>query len=133
MKLREVLYCCIVACALTVSAWGQQVTAAITGTITDPSGAPIAGAKITAKDLDRGVVYTTQTNTEGVYNLPRIPIGRYEVRAEAQGFQTFVQPAITLDVNQTARVDFQMRLGQVSETVEVTGAAPLLETDATQA
>ncbi|HTQ56869.1 MAG TPA: TonB-dependent receptor [Bryobacteraceae bacterium] len=118
--------------ALAGSLWGQQVTAAITGTINDPSGAPIAGAKVTAKDLDRGVIYPAETNTLGVYNLPRLPIGRYEVRAEATGFQTSVQPELTLDVNQTARVDFQMKLGQVSETVEVTGAAPLLQTEDTQ-
>ena len=119
-------------CALTGSLWGQQVTAAITGTITDPSGAPIVGAKVIVKDLDRGVVFPAESNTQGAYNLPRLPIGRYEVRAEAQGFQTSVQPAMTLDVNQTARVDFQMKIGQVSETVEVTGAAPLLETETTQ-
>ena len=64
--------------------------------------------------------------------MPRLPIGRYEIRAESQGFQTSVQPEIKLDVDQTARVDFQMKLGQVSETVEVTGAAPLLETETTQ-
>ncbi len=119
-------------CALAGSLWGQQVTAAITGTITDPSGAPIVGAKIVAKDLDRGVVFPAESNSLGAYNLPRLPIGRYEVRAEASGFQTSVQPDMTLDVNQTARVDFQMKIGQVSETVEVTGAAPLLETETTQ-
>jgi hypothetical protein len=119
-------------CALAGSIWGQQFSAAVTGTITDPSGAPIVGVKVVAKDLDRGVVFPAETNSLGVYNLPRLPIGRYEIRAESQGFQTSVQPEIKLDVDQTARVDFQMKLGQVSETVEVTGAAPLLETETTQ-
>jgi len=138
VKLRTVLHSCkwlalaLLLCSWGESAWAQQVTAAITGTITDPSGAPIVGAKVTAKDLDRGVVFPATTNAVGAYNFPRLPIGRYEVRAESQGFQTSVQPELTLDVNQTARVDFQMKLGQVSETVEVTGAAPALETETTQ-
>jgi hypothetical protein len=108
------------------------VTAAVTGTITDPSGAPITGAKVVAKDLDRGVTFSGETSAIGSYNLPRLPIGRYQVRAEATGFQSEVQPEVTLDVNQTARVDFQMKIGQVSETVEVTSAAPILETETTQ-
>ena len=138
MKLRTLLHSCrtlvliVAICALAGSAWGQQVSAAVTGTITDPSGAPIVGAKVAAKDLDRGVVFPTETNTLGVYNFPRLPIGRYQVRAEAPGFQSEVQPELTLDVNQTARVDFQMKIGQVSETVEVSSAAPILETETTQ-
>ena len=85
--------CLCLALCLTQAAWSQQVTAAITGTITDPSGAPITGAKVTAKDVDRGVVYSTETNAQGVYNLPRVPIGRYDVRAESQGFQSWCSPA----------------------------------------
>jgi hypothetical protein len=77
-------------------------------------------------------VYSRETNAQGVYNLPRVPIGRYDVRAESQGFQSMVQSGITLDVNQTARVDFQMPIGQVSESVEVTSAPPLLTTENTQ-
>jgi hypothetical protein len=114
------------------SAWGQQVTAAIIGTVTDPTGAPMAEASVTAKDLDRGVVWPTTSNGEGVYNLPRLPVGAYEVRVEAKGFQTSVLPRVELEMNQTARADFQMKLGQVSEAVEVTGAAPLLQTETTQ-
>ena len=138
MKLRRLLHVSktlvllAAICALAGSAWGQQVNAAITGTITDPSGAPIAGAKVAAKDLDRGVVFPSETNALGVYNFPRLPIGRYEVRAESKGFQTSVQPTVTLDVDQTARVDFQMRIGNISETVEVSSAAPILETETTQ-
>jgi len=112
--------------------FGQQVTAAITGVVTDPSGAPIANATVTAKDTQRGTVFTTQTNQAGVYNLPRLPIGTYEVRVEAKGFQTAVRPAFTLELNQTARVDFPMTIGEVSQTVEVTASAPTLQTDSTQ-
>lgn len=111
---------------------GQQVTAVITGQVTDPSGAPIVGAGVTARDADRGTTFTDQTNTDGNYNFPRVPTGRYEVRATAKGFQTAIRTSLDLAMNQTAKVDFAMTLGQVSETVEVTASAPLLQTQSTE-
>ncbi len=114
------------------AAWGQDVTATITGTITDASGAPLAGASVTAKDMDRGTVWPTTTNTEGIYNILRIPVGSYSLRVEAKGFQTALYPPFTLVLNQTARVDVQMKVGAVAETVEVTGETPLLQTQSTE-
>jgi Carboxypeptidase regulatory-like domain/TonB dependent receptor/TonB-dependent Receptor Plug Domain len=110
----------------------QEVSAGITGRVTDPSGSAIVGAKVTAKDLDRSTDWPTTTNIDGIYAFPRIPPGRYELRLEANGFKTFVNPEITLELNQRARVDVAMQVGAVSETVEVTGEAPLLQTDTTQ-
>jgi Carboxypeptidase regulatory-like domain/TonB dependent receptor len=110
----------------------QEVTAAITGTVTDPSGAPIAGASVTARDVDRGTSYPAQTNSDGVYYLARIPIGNYEVRLEAKGFQTAVRPAFALVLNQVARVDIQMTVGSMSQTVEVSAATPVLQTETTE-
>ncbi|MGI8742857.1 MAG: carboxypeptidase regulatory-like domain-containing protein [Bryobacteraceae bacterium] len=115
-----------------VAGWSQEVTAAINGQVTDASGAALTNTVVTARDMDRGTTWPTRTNNEGYYSLPRLPIGRYEVRAEANGFQTGVRSAFQLDINQSARVDFQMRVGQVSESVEVTSAAPLLQTETTQ-
>src|ERR1051326_6167717 len=89
------------------SAWGQEVTAAVVGTITDASGAPIKGATVTATDSDRGTVWTAQTNEVGAYNLLRLPVGSYVVKVTANGFQTAVQSAVTLVLNQTARIDVQ--------------------------
>jgi Carboxypeptidase regulatory-like domain len=113
-------------------AFGQEVTAAVVGTITDPSGAPIKDADVTVTDADRGTVWTAKTNDAGAYNLPRLPVGNYSVKATASGFQTSVYPQFTLVLNQTARVDIQMKIGQITETVEVTGEAPILQTDTTQ-
>ena len=113
-------------------AWGQEVTAVITGRITDPSGAAIAGAAVTAQDVARGTTWPTQTNSAGIYDLPRIPVGSYTIKVEATGFQTALHPALQLEINQTARVDIQMKLGAVTQTVEVTAAAPLLQTDTMQ-
>ena len=113
-------------------AWGQEVTAAIVGTVVDPTNAPIKNAKVTATDTERGTVYQGETNDAGAYNINRIPVGTYEVKVTAQGFQTSVHSAFTLVLNQTARIDVQMKVGQVSETVEVTSAAPVLQTESTQ-
>jgi len=110
----------------------QEATGAITGRISDPSGAAVAGATVTAKDADRGTTWQTKTNTEGSYNLPRLPIGRYEVRVEATGFQTAVHKPFALDLNQTAKIDIVLTIGQVSSQVEVVLAAPVLQTQTTE-
>ena len=118
--------------ALAPAGWAQEITAAITGKVSDPSGAAIAGATVTARDVDRGTTVKVNTNIDGSYSLPRLPVGNYEVRVEATGFQTAVRPAFSLVLNQTARLDFAMTLGQVSQSLEVTAATPLLQTDSTQ-
>src|SRR5450432_477452 len=90
--------------ALVQAGLAQEVTGAITGKVIDPSGSAIAGANVSAKDVDRGTVWKSQTNESGIYNLPRLPIGRYEVRVEANGFQTAVHSAFDLALNQTATI-----------------------------
>ena len=108
--------------------WGQEVTAAIVGTVTDPSGAPIQGATVTATDTERGTAWTATTSDSGTYDLLRLPIGTYKVKIAAQGFQSVIHPPFTLVLNQTARVDAQMKVGNVNEAIEVTSAAPILQT-----
>ena len=114
---------------LSSPTWAQEVTASIVGTVVDPSGAAVSGATITAKDLDRGTVRTTTTNDAGAFNISGVPVGKYQVKAEAKGFQSVINQAFTITLNQTARLNFQMRIGQTTETVEVSGEAPLLQTD----
>jgi hypothetical protein len=108
------------------AASAQDVTATITGTITDPSGAPIVGATVIAHDSDRGTNWSSVTNPDGIYNIIRIPVGSYDLKVEAKGFETAVHPAFTLVLNQTARIDVVMKVGSVTATVEVTGETPLL-------
>ena len=124
----------ILVCLLAVTSmcWGQGPTAAINGQVVDASGATVAGAAITAKDLDRGTAWPTVTNEAGFYNLPRLPVGNYEIRVEAKGFQTAIQRSVTLVLDQNAKIDFQLQVGQVTQTLEVTSAAPLLQTESTQ-
>src|SRR3569832_1453229 len=89
--------CLLVAFALFVQpAIAQQVTATITGTILDPSGAPIVGADVTAIDTDRGVNTPTKTNEQGDYVLPRLAVGSYKLKVEAKGFEIAEHPAFTL-------------------------------------
>jgi len=118
--------------SMTQSAWAQEVTGSIVGTITDPSGAPIKGATVTATDTNRGTLWSAKTNDTGAYSLLRLPIGSYGVKVSASGFDTAVYPAFALDINQTARVDVKMKVGAVTESVEVTSQAPVLQTDNAQ-
>ena len=113
-------------------AWAQQTTAAITGTVVDEGGAAVNSAIITVIDTDRGLVYTTKTTDNGTYNFVRIPIGNYQVKAEAQGFQSALQSGLTLVLNQTARLDFKMHIGAVTTTTQVTSEAPQLQSETTQ-
>src|SRR5581483_5433406 len=114
------------------SALCQQITAAITGNVVDASGAALTGATVTVTDTDRGTVYVTKTNDSGIFNFTQVPIGTYDVKVEASGFQTAVQSHITLVLNQTARLNFQMSVGAVTNTVQVTSEAPVLQSDTTQ-
>ena len=113
------------------AAYAQEVSAGITGRVTDPSGSAIVGAAVTAKDQDRGTEWPTKTNEDGIYAFPRIPIGTYSLKIEAKGFKTALQQSLTLEVNQRARLDFAMQVGGVTETVTVSAEAALLQTETT--
>jgi hypothetical protein len=114
-----------------IGARAQQAAGAITGTVTDESGAAVANATVSARDVARDTNVSTVTNSSGVYEFPQIPVGTIEMKVSATGFGTQVREAFALVVNQVARIDFQLKVGQVSQTVEVTEAPPLLQTDTT--
>jgi len=110
----------------------QEVTATITGTVTDPSGGAVAGATVTAKSVERGLIYSAVTNDSGIYRIAPLPVGNYELKVQKTGFGSVVYPAFVLTLNQVARIDVLLRVGPVSQTVEVIGAAPILKTESTQ-
>jgi hypothetical protein len=112
--------------------WGQEVTASIAGTVTDPGGAALPGATVTATSQERGQAYTALTNDSGLYRIAQLPVGTYTVKVEKSGFALASYPAFVLALNQVARVDVAMKIGQASETVEVSGSAPVLATETTQ-
>ncbi len=130
---RQLLACAAAFLALTaIPLWAQEVTAGINGVITDPSGAPVANAKVTAKDVDRGSLFPTTTNGDGFYSLPRVPVGRYELEVESKGFKTTVRGGVELQLNDQAKIDVQLQVGELSQSVDVEGSAPVLQTEATQ-
>jgi hypothetical protein len=104
-------------------------TAAITGIITDPQNAPIANASVAVRDLDHGTVWPTQSNSDGVYNLPTLPLGNYEVSVEAKGFNKALVPNVKLDLGQIARLDYKMVIGRATTVIEVNSVAPQLQTE----
>lgn len=116
---------------LTHSAWSQEVTATVVGTVTDPSGAVVPGATVKVTSIDRGVTYTGETNDAGLYRIAQLPVGQYNLTVQKSGFSTVAHEPFVLAINQVARIDVSLKVGQTSETVEVTAAAPVLETDST--
>jgi hypothetical protein len=105
-----------------------QAVGAITGTVTDPSGAIIPGAKVTATRVETGVSQSTLSSGAGTYTIPSLVVGTYNVVAEAGGFKSGKATGITLDVAQQRDVDFKLGLAGVTSTVEVNAAPPLLNT-----
>ncbi|MBI4443453.1 MAG: TonB-dependent receptor [Acidobacteria bacterium] len=116
---------------ITTPVYSQVSTATISGTVRDTTDAVIPGATITATNVETGLRRTATSDAVGRYSLPNLEVGSYEVRAEAGGFQSGVRTGITLTVGREAVVEFVLSVGQVAETVTVTGEAPLVETTST--
>ncbi len=104
-------------------------TGAITGTVTDPSGAAVPNARVVATNQETNAAREVQTNDDGDYTVPLLPPGRYRVAAERPGFRRSVQSDVTLDVDQLARVDLALEVGTATEEVQVSGTPPLVQTD----
>lgn len=122
--------CALLALALGAgNLFAQAVNATLLGSVTDPSGAVVVNAKVTVTEVNTGVGHTGQTNESGNFTFPDLPPGQYEVTVEATGFKKEIRRDITVLVNSSTRVDVQVQPGNVSESIEVTGAPPLLETD----
>src|SRR5438445_9110409 len=115
---------------LSIGAIGAQVsTGEITGAVTDPSGAVVSGATVTLTNPATNSQRAVRSNSAGVYDLPALPPGAYNLKVEMQGFATQVRNGIELQVGQVAGIDVTLRVGNVSEVVEVAGGAPLLQTE----
>src|SRR6266567_4737130 len=112
-----------------VPAYSQLTSGTILGTVTDASGAALARATVTATNLDTGFTRTATADNAGNYQLPNMPLGRYQIKAEAASFSSAVRGPVELIVDQKLRSDFQLKVGSVSETIEVHGTETLLVTD----
>ncbi|MFN0111436.1 MAG: TonB-dependent receptor domain-containing protein [Blastocatellia bacterium] len=106
----------------------QTGTSRITGTVTDPSGAVLPNAKVTARNEATGVTFSAQTNSSGSYSFDSLPVGSYEVKVEAAGFRTYSSTANILTVGSPLVVDVPMQVGATTEVVSVQGAYERLAT-----
>jgi len=127
MSLRHLL--ALVSVAWAVVLLGQTVSTEILGLVTDPTGAVIPGAAITARRAATGDVRTTMANDTGNYVFPLLDIGEWEVTCAAAGFKTEVRRGIVLQLQQKARIDFLMQVGDQVETIEIRGGLTLLRTE----
>jgi hypothetical protein len=109
--------------------YSQAVNATLLGSVTDSSGGSIPNAKVTITEVNTGVSRVATTNESGNYSFPDIAPGTYTVTTEQTGFKKENRTGVVVDVNSTARVDMRLQPGSISESIEVTGAAPALQTD----
>jgi hypothetical protein len=113
----------------TVSLFAQAGAGTITGIISDPTGAVIAGAPIEAKNVDTGAVYRATSTETGNYTLPQLPAGRYELSLSVMGFKKYDRQNLSLAVTQVMRLDIALEVGSNAETVTVSAEASLLKTE----
>ncbi len=118
----------LVICVLAgLPAYAQVGSANVTGTCRDDQGNPLPGVTVTAKNIDTGFERIDVTDDNGVYRIPSLPFGSYDMTAKIEGFATQVQKGVRLDVGKTTAIDFGMRLSTTAEIIEITGEAPLIE------
>ena len=123
---------CVLCALLLLTAgfgYSQAVNATLLGTVTDSSGAIVPNAKVTVTEVNTGVNRSGQTNESGNYTFPDMAPGQYAITVEVSGFKKETRKDIALAVNSSTRIDVQLTPGNITETVEVTGAPPLLQTD----
>jgi Carboxypeptidase regulatory-like domain len=109
--------------------FSQVVTATLTGSVTDSSGASVPNATVKVTEQSTAIVRSTSTSVDGVYNVPYLNPGVYRVEVDATGFKKYSQENVTLNVSTTARLDATLTPGSANETVTVTAEAPALQTD----
>src|SRR4051812_45974626 len=123
------VWICGLLCLITSAAFAQFDTATVSGVVRDQANAVVAGSKVTLENVATGVLKVTNTDQNGSYTFFDVKIGRYKLKAEAPGFKAAAAEEFTVTVNAHQRVDLQLQVGAVTETVEVTGAASAVEAD----
>ena len=109
-----------------------QTTSTLTGRVSDPSGGVLPGVTVLARNLETGVVRSAVTGTDGRYAFGLLPVSRYELRAELQGFKPLVRQGVETSVGETVIVDLVLQVGGVSEEVRVSGATPQVNTSTSE-
>jgi hypothetical protein len=114
-------------CAALLS--GQQQTGSMLGTVVDPSGAAVPGAEVVVKNTGTTATFTAVTDATGLWRAPQLNPGIYDVSVSAKGFSTVVRPGVEVRVADRLRIDFNLQVGAVNDTVTITGSAPLLQVE----
>ena len=127
-----VLLLAVIWVASAVPIWAQKDAGSIVGTVRDQTGAIVTDAKVTVSDVERGMHLETTTNESGEYVAGPLRVGRYTVTVEHPGFKRSVTPPVDLDVQQRIALNIELQVGQISESIEVTAATPLLETETSE-
>src|SRR5262245_2024696 len=115
------------AAAAAASAQSTAINGTIEGTVKDSSGAALPGVTITITNTDTGAQRVVISGDEGTYRAPLLPLGRYDVVAELQGFKKFEPKGISLSAGQTATINVSLSVGNVAETITVTGESPIAQ------
>lgn len=126
---KKILTLALSGLCFSLSGWAQQTTASVTGRVLDPTGAAIAGAKITATLVSTGAVYNSASDTQGQYLLPFLKPGAYEFKIQKTGFTALRRTGVTLTVAQKAVMDFTLQIGEVTQTIDVVANSPLVQAD----
>lgn len=129
MGVRTIVRLLLVLAVIATSMWAQQDRGTFTGTVTDPSGAAVPGAKITIQNVETGALYASESNEAGQYRVPNLPVGTYKLTFELQGFKSLVRDNIPLSVSQVARMDATLQVGSATESIEVTAEVSALQTE----
>jgi len=126
------LLLCFLLSSFSLYAQSEVGGATISGVVTDPSGAAVAGAKVTAREQRTGFERSTTTSGDGLYSLVRLPVGLYDLTIEQRGFQPTKRTGISLNVGALATIDVQLAIGTTQEVVSVTADVPIIETTRSQ-
>jgi len=129
MQIRSGARLWLLAACIAFSAYAQNITGSIVGSIVDASGSAIPGTSITVRNQDTGIAVEAAADQSGTYTVPNLFAGRYTIEARKDGFQTATAKDIQLLASQTVRQDFALQVGQMQQTVEVEAQAPLVRTD----
>lgn len=127
----KALISAVLALSFSYTVAAQQITGSIRGTVTDPAGATVAGASVTAAQIETGLTRTAATDRAGEYVLLELPVGHYRLEAAAKGFQSYIQQGITVDVNETANIPVRLAVGTETQKIEVQADAQLIQTTVT--
>ena len=129
VRLGWILVGCLAFLLCTTTASGQAVFGSVIGTVTDPQGNAVAGAKVTVTSTTKNTSFDATTNESGNYTVTHLIPDTYKVKVEAPGFKTYEVASVTVSADTAARVDPQLQVGAVTQSVEVTAEVPQLKTD----